>query len=62
MRFADLGAATVGAYGTPVELADPVPALRQGLHALGVGRDDEAVAPGMHDAPAPLAATVEALT
>ena len=62
MRFADLDAATVGAYGTLVELADPVPALRQGLRALGVGPDDEAVAPGMHFAPALLAAAGEALT
>jgi HAD superfamily hydrolase (TIGR01509 family) len=44
MRFADLDAVTLDAYGTLVELADPVPALRENLRALGVERDAEAVA------------------
>jgi HAD superfamily hydrolase (TIGR01509 family) len=44
MRLADLDAVTVDAYGTVVELADPVPALQEGLRALGVERDTEAVA------------------
>ena len=43
MRPADLDAVTIDAYGTLVELADPVPALREGLRALGVDREDEAV-------------------
>jgi hypothetical protein len=43
MQFADLDAVTVGAFGTLVEL-DPVPRLREGLRALGVERDEEAVA------------------
>jgi putative hydrolase of the HAD superfamily len=44
MRLAELDAVTVDAYGTLVRLADPVPALREGLAALGVERDDETVA------------------
>lgn len=44
MQFAELDAVTVDAYGTLVRLADPVPALRKGLGALGVERDEEAVA------------------
>ena len=44
MRQAELDAVTIDAYGTLVRLADPVPALRQGLAALGVERDPEAVA------------------
>jgi len=44
MRFAELDAVTIDAYGTLVRLADPVPALRDGLAALGVERDAEAVA------------------
>jgi HAD superfamily hydrolase (TIGR01509 family) len=44
MRLAELDAVTVDAYGTLVGLADPVPALREGLAALGVERDPEAVA------------------
>lgn len=43
MRPADLDAVTIDAYGTLVELADPVPALREGLRALGVDCDDNAV-------------------
>jgi HAD superfamily hydrolase (TIGR01509 family) len=43
MRLADLDAVTIDAYGTLVELADPVPALREGLRALGVDRDDDEV-------------------
>ena len=44
MRFAELDAVTLDAYGTLVELADPVPALRENLRALGIERDSEAVA------------------
>jgi putative hydrolase of the HAD superfamily len=44
MRLAELDAVTIDAYGTIVELADPVPRLREGLAALGVDRDVEAVA------------------
>jgi HAD superfamily hydrolase (TIGR01509 family) len=44
MRLAELDAVTIDAYGTLVELDDPVPRLRAGLAALGVDRDAEAVA------------------
>jgi len=44
MRLAELDAVTIDAYGTIVELADPVPRLREGLAALGVDRGVEAVA------------------
>lgn len=44
MRPADLDAVTIDAYGTLVELADPVPALTAGLRELGVERDAAAVA------------------
>jgi HAD superfamily hydrolase (TIGR01509 family) len=44
MRAAELDAVTIDAYGTLVELADPVPALREGLAALGVERNKDAVA------------------
>jgi FMN phosphatase YigB (HAD superfamily) len=44
MRAADLDAVTIDAYGTLVELADPVPLLRAGLAGLGVERDERAVA------------------
>jgi HAD superfamily hydrolase (TIGR01509 family) len=44
MRFAELDAVTIDAYGTLVELADPVPALRSGLAALGVERGADDVA------------------
>jgi HAD superfamily hydrolase (TIGR01509 family) len=44
MRLAALDAVTVDAYGTLVRLADPVPALREGLAALGVEREAGAVA------------------
>jgi HAD superfamily hydrolase (TIGR01509 family) len=44
MRLAELDAVTIDAYGTLVELDDPVPRLREGLAALGVDRDPEAVA------------------
>jgi HAD superfamily hydrolase (TIGR01509 family) len=43
MRPADLDAVTIDAYGTLVELADPVPALQEGLRSLGVERDAQAV-------------------
>lgn len=44
MRFTELDAVTVDAYGTLVELVDPVPALQAGLEALGIERDRDAVA------------------
>jgi putative hydrolase of the HAD superfamily len=44
MRLAELDAVTIDAYGTLVRLTDPVPSLREGLAALGVERDAEAVA------------------
>jgi putative hydrolase of the HAD superfamily len=44
MGPAELDAVTIDAYGTLVRLADPVPALRQGLAALGFERDLDAVA------------------
>jgi putative hydrolase of the HAD superfamily len=44
MRLAELDAITIDAYGTLVRLTDPVPSLREGLAALGIERDAEAVA------------------
>jgi HAD superfamily hydrolase (TIGR01509 family) len=44
MRLAELDAVTIDAYGTLVELADPVPRLREGLAALGVDRPADQVA------------------
>ena len=44
MRAAELDAVTIDAYGTLVELEDPVPALHAGLAALGVERRPDAVA------------------
>lgn len=44
MRAAKLDAVTIDAYGTLVELVDPVPALTAGLRELGVEREPEAVA------------------
>lgn len=44
MRLAEFDAVTIDAYGTLVELADPVPRLRDGLAALGVDRPAEQVA------------------
>jgi FMN phosphatase YigB (HAD superfamily) len=43
MRPADLDAVTIDAYGTLVELANPVPALTDGLRALGVQCDGASV-------------------
>jgi HAD superfamily hydrolase (TIGR01509 family) len=43
MRLAELDAVTVDAYGTLVRLIDPVPKLREGLAALGVEREADAV-------------------
>jgi putative hydrolase of the HAD superfamily len=39
MRFAELDAVTLDAYGTLVELADPVPTLDRGLRERDVERD-----------------------
>jgi putative hydrolase of the HAD superfamily len=44
MRFADLDALTLDAFGTLVGLRDPVPVLREALRTRGVVRDPEAVA------------------
>jgi FMN phosphatase YigB (HAD superfamily) len=44
MRFADLDAVTVDAFGTLVELIDPVPFLAGALGARGIERSDEAIA------------------
>lgn len=44
MRRADLDAVTIDAYGTLVELVDPVPALTASLRELGVERERDAVA------------------
>jgi FMN phosphatase YigB (HAD superfamily) len=44
MRFTELDAVTVDAYGTLVELDDPVPALREELQTPGVDRDAASVA------------------
>jgi putative hydrolase of the HAD superfamily len=43
MRFAELDAVTLDAYGTLVELADPVPALDGSLRARGVERDPQEI-------------------
>jgi putative hydrolase of the HAD superfamily len=43
MRFAELDAVTLDAYGTLVELADPVPALDHGLRERGVERDPQEI-------------------
>jgi putative hydrolase of the HAD superfamily len=44
MRFADLDAVTIDAFGTLVELDDPVAPLDQALRTRGVERDREAIA------------------
>jgi HAD superfamily hydrolase (TIGR01509 family) len=44
MQLAELDAVTIDAYGTLVQLVDPVPPLRQGLAELGVEREPDAVA------------------
>ena len=44
MRFADLDAVTLDAFGTLVGLDDPVPLLQAALRARGVERDSAAVA------------------
>ena len=44
MRLAELDAVTIDAYGTLVELADPVRRLREGLAALGIDRPSDQVA------------------
>ncbi len=45
MRFADLDAVTLDAFGTLIELEDPVPALRDALAARGLQRSPEQVRP-----------------
>ena len=44
MRFAEVDAVTLDAFGTLVGLADPVPALQEALRGRGIERDPEAVA------------------
>ena len=44
MRFADLDAVTLDAFGTLVGLRDPVPALREALLERGFERDSRAIA------------------
>ena len=46
MRFADLDAVTLDAFGTLVRLTDPVPALVESLHEHGIDADRERVAAG----------------
>jgi FMN phosphatase YigB (HAD superfamily) len=43
MRFAELDAVTIDAFGTLVELIDPVPALREALAARGLEHADEQI-------------------
>jgi HAD superfamily hydrolase (TIGR01509 family) len=44
MRFAELDAVTIDAYGTLVDLADPVPALDRGLRERGADHGSETIA------------------
>jgi HAD superfamily hydrolase (TIGR01509 family) len=44
MRFAEIDAVTLDAFGTLVGLADPVPALREALRNQGIEREPDAVA------------------
>jgi HAD superfamily hydrolase (TIGR01509 family) len=44
MRFAEVDAVTLDAFGTLVGLADPVPALREALRERGIEREPDAVA------------------
>jgi putative hydrolase of the HAD superfamily len=44
MRFAELDAVTVDAFGTLVTLVDPVPALDRALRQLGVSRSHDEIA------------------
>jgi HAD superfamily hydrolase (TIGR01509 family) len=44
MRFAELDAVTVDAYGTLVELIDPVPVLTAALCSRGIERTEEQIA------------------
>jgi hypothetical protein len=44
MRFADLDAVTIDAFGTLVELVDPTAELQELLRARGIERDREQVA------------------
>ena len=47
MRFTELDAVTLDAYGTLIELADPVPELDRGLRARGAEHDPETIAHGV---------------
>jgi HAD superfamily hydrolase (TIGR01509 family) len=44
MRFAELDAVTLDAFGTLVGLPDPVPALREALRERGIEREREVIA------------------
>ena len=44
MRFADLDAVTIDAFGTLAGLTDPVPALGDALRERGIARPPEAIA------------------
>lgn len=44
MRFAEVDAVTLDAFGTLVGLADPVPALRDALRERGIERQPDAIA------------------
>ena len=44
MRFAEIDAVTLDAFGTLVGLADPVPALHEALRKRGIEREPDAIA------------------
>ena len=44
MRFADLDAVTVDAFGTLIELVDPAPFLAEALRRHGIDRTDDQIA------------------
>ena len=44
MRFAELDAVTIDAFGTLIELVDPIPFLAETLRSRGVARTDKQIA------------------
>lgn len=48
MRFAELDAVTVDAFGTLVELIDPLPPLREALAAEGLELTDDEIRAALH--------------
>lgn len=48
MRFADLDAVTIDAFGTLVALEDPIPNLREALRERGVERSRERIEAAFH--------------